>query len=63
NEVQVATGDPSEESAWETWGYFPGGRAELTGLPSGALIWVRVRSVGLKGVMGAWCDPAQIRVL
>ena len=35
----------------------------LTGLTPGLLLWVRVRTVGLKGVMGAWSDPAQIRVL
>jgi hypothetical protein len=63
NEVQVTTGDPNDESGWQRHGIFPGGRAELTGLPPGALIWVRVRTLGLKGVMGAWSDPAQIRVL
>lgn len=63
NEVQITTGDPNDESGWKIHGYFPGGLAELTGLPPGALIWVRVRAVGLRGVMGAWSDPAQIRVL
>ena len=63
NEVQVSTGDPNDESAWQTHGYYPRGRAELTGLPPGAIIWVRVRTVGLRAVMGAWSDPAQIRVL
>ena len=63
NEVQITTGDPSDESTWQTHGFFPGGRAELTGLTPGVIIWVRVRTVGLRGVMGAWCDPAQIRVL
>jgi hypothetical protein len=29
--------------------------------PPGGLLSVRVRTVGLKGVMGAWSDPAQIR--
>ena len=29
---------------------------------AGTLVWVRVRTVGLKGVMGAWSDPGQIRV-
>lgn len=63
NEVQVTTGDPNDESGWRRHGVFPGGRAELTGLPPGALIWVRVRTNGLKGVVGAWSDPAQIRVI
>ncbi len=63
NEVQITTGAPSDDSAWQTHGYFPGGRAELTRLPPGVVIWVRVRTVGLRGVMGAWSDPAQIRVL
>lgn len=63
NEVQITTGDPNDESAWQNHGYYAGGRAELTGLPPGAIIWVRVRTVGLRGVMGAWSDPAQIRVL
>lgn len=63
NEVQVCLTDPGVESAWVTWGMFPGGKAELKGLTPGAVLWVRVRTVGLKGVMGAWSDPAQIRVL
>lgn len=29
----------------------------------GSILWVRVRTVGLGGVMGGWSDPAQIRVL
>jgi len=30
--------------------------------PSGT-VWVRVRTAGLKGVMGAWSDPAKIIVV
>jgi hypothetical protein len=26
-------------------------------------VWIRVRTCGLQGVMGAWSDPAQIRVV
>lgn len=63
NEVQVNTGDPSNEAGWQTRGIFQSGRAVLTGLTPGTLIWVRVRTVGLRGVMGAWSDPAQIRVV
>lgn len=63
NEVQINTGDPNDEAAWQTKGIFQGGRAELEGLTPGAVVWVRVRTVGIKGVMGAWSDPAQIRVV
>lgn len=63
NEVQVNTGDPNNEADWHTKGMFRGGRAELNGFTPGTVIWVRARTVGLKGVMGAWSDPAQIRVL
>jgi hypothetical protein len=30
---------------------------------AGTVIWVRVRTVGLKGVMGAWSDPAKLMVV
>lgn len=63
NEVQVNTGDPNDAAAWHTKGMFQSGRADLTGLTPGVVVWVRVRTVGLKGVMGAWSDPAQIRAL
>jgi hypothetical protein len=35
----------------------------LYGFAPGVLLWVRVRTVGLAGVMSVWIDPAQIRVL
>ena len=63
NEVQTNTGDPNVEADWHLKGMFQGGRAELSGFTPGVVVWVRVRTVGLKGVMGAWSDPAQIRVL
>lgn len=63
NEVQINTGDPNNAADWRTAGIFQGGRADLTGLTPGVVVWVRVRTVGRKGVMGAWSDPAQIRVL
>jgi hypothetical protein len=63
NEVQTCTSDPNVEGNWTTKGMFQGGRAELDGFTPGGVVWVRVRTVGLKGVMGAWSDPAQIRVL
>jgi len=33
------------------------------GFRPGIVIWLRVRAVGLKGVMGAWCDPAKLMVV
>ncbi len=63
NEVQTTTGDPNVDANWQTKGIFQGGRAEMSGFTPGVIIWVRVRTVGLKGVMGAWSDPAQIRVM
>jgi hypothetical protein len=29
----------------------------------GTIIWVRARTCGLKGVMGAWSDPAKLMVV
>lgn len=63
NEVQTTTGDPNTEASWQTKGLFRGGRAEMNGFTPGVVVWVRVRTVGLKGVMGAWSDPGQLRVL
>lgn len=63
NEVQINTGDPNNAADWHTKGMYQGGRAEMDGFTPGSIVWVRVRTVGLKGVMGAWSDPAQIRVL
>jgi len=62
NEVQTCTGDPNVEVDWIKRGMFRGGRVNLSDLPPGEVVWVRVRTVGLKAVMGAWSDPAQIRV-
>ncbi len=63
NEVQVNTGDPNNAAGWQTKGMYQGGKAVVDGLTPGAMVWVRVRTVGLKGVMGAWSDPAEIRVV
>jgi hypothetical protein len=63
NEVQTTTGDPNVEANWQMKGMFQSGRAEMDGFTPGTVVWVRVRTVGLKGVMGAWSDPAQIRAL
>jgi hypothetical protein len=63
NEVQTTMGDPNEETDWLTAGVYRGGRAEIGGFTPGSLLWLRVRTIGLRGIMGAWSDPAQIRVL
>ena len=62
NEVQVNTGNPNTEADWLTKGIFKGQSAEITGLTPGTRVWVRVRTVGLKGVMGDWSDAAEIMV-
>lgn len=63
NEVQTSTGDPNNEADWVQKAIIKGGRAEIMGFPPGTIVWVRVRTVGIKGIMGSWSDPAQIRVL
>ena len=63
NEIQVHLGDPNDEAGWMQKLILKGAKGEITGLPPGVIVWVRVRSVGLKGVMGVWSDPAQIRTL
>jgi hypothetical protein len=61
NEAQVNLGDPNDEAGWVQKPLIRGGKAELTGLAPGIVVWVRVRTIGLKGVMGVWNGPAQIR--
>lgn len=63
NEVQINEGDPNVAADWKPKGTFLRGRADLAGLTPGTVVWVRVRTIGLKGILGAWSDPAQIRVL
>jgi hypothetical protein len=63
NEVQTCSGDPSLDANWHDAGTFSGGRADLAGLTVGAMLWVRVRTCGIKGVMGQWSDPAKITVV
>jgi len=62
NEAQVNLGDPNDEARWVQKPLIRGGKAELTGLVPGIVVWVRVRTIGLKGVMGVWNGPAQIRI-
>ncbi len=62
HEVQINTGNPNTEADWNAAGIFQGQRAELADLTIGAHLWVRVRTVGLRGVMGDWSDPAEVIV-
>lgn len=62
NELQINTVNPTVETDWRTYGIFTGGKATLNGLTLGTQIWVRVRTVGINGVMGGWSDPASIWV-
>jgi hypothetical protein len=63
NEVQTNVGNPNTEADWKGAGIFQGQKAELTGLTPGTKVWVRLRTAGLRGVMGAWSDAAQIMVI
>ena len=63
NEVQTSTGDPNNEADWSQKGIIKGGRAEIMGFPPGTVVWVRVRTLGIKNIKGVWSDPAQIRIL
>lgn len=63
NEVQTNTGDPNNEADWSQKGIIKGGRAEIMGFPPGTVVWVRVRTLGIKNIKGVWSDPAQIRIL
>ena len=63
NEVQINTGNPNTEGDWRAGGIFQGQKAEIPGLTPGTKMWVRVRTAGLRGVMGDWSDAAQIMVI
>jgi hypothetical protein len=62
NEVQKCEGDPNAEVNWKMVGMFSGGRATIPGIIPGTAIWVRARTAGLQGVMGAWSDAVKIIV-
>ena len=62
NELQTNLGDPNTAADWHPAGMFSGGKATLGGFTPGANVWVRVRTCGLRGVMGAWSDPAKLMV-
>jgi hypothetical protein len=48
---------------WTKFCYATSSKADLQNLPPGALVWVRVRTLGLKGLFGPWSDPAQIQAI
>ena len=60
---RLTPGDPNTEADWKPAGFFSGGKATLSDSTPGTTVWIRVRTVGLKGVMGAWSDPAKIMVV
>jgi hypothetical protein len=63
NEVHTCTGDPNAEANWQHAGTFSGGKATVGSLAAGSTVWFRIRTIGLRGVMGAWSDPAKIIVV
>jgi len=63
NEAQLSTGDPNLEADWQHAGLFSGGKAIFYDLQPGTVIWFRVRTAGIRGLMGAWSDPAKIMVV
>jgi hypothetical protein len=63
NQVQTCIGDPNVEANWKDAGMFSGGKATIRGITPGTTVWVRVRTAGLKGIMGAWSAPAKIMVV
>ena len=63
NEVWTCTGDPNVEANWKLAAIFSRGRGFLTNFEPGTTLWVRVRTIGLNGIEGAWSDPAKIMVV
>lgn len=55
-EVQISA-DPFSDATWKPADTVTNSKAVLTGLTSGAKIWVRVRAINSKG-KGAWSDVA-----
>lgn len=63
NQVQTCLGDPMVEDNWKTFGFFTCGRATVSGITPGTLVWARVRTIGLLNVMGAWSDLVKLIVI
>jgi hypothetical protein len=55
-EIEISP-DPITPTSWSPRPGVPNSKAMLTGLTSGARVWVRVRALGAGG-QGAWSDPA-----
>ena len=60
-EVQISD-DPPTSTSWRAGDIASASKITLTGLTSGAKIWVRVRALGPKGLKSPWSDPAVKRV-
>lgn len=60
-EVQISD-DPPSSNSWRAGDIVSASRVTLTGLTSGAKIWMRVRALGPKGLKSPWSDPAVKRV-
>ena len=60
-ELQVSD-DPPTNTSWKPGDLPSGSKTTLTGLPSGAKQWGRVRALGPKKVKSPWSDPAVKRV-
>jgi len=60
-EVQLSD-DPPTSSSWAYAKTTTKSKTTLTGLPSGAKKWVRVRALGPKEITSPWSDPAVKRV-
>jgi hypothetical protein len=63
NEVQTCIGDPTVEANWKSYGMFSGGKAVLDGFTPATTIFVRVRTAGLRGVMGDWSNAMKLIVV
>ncbi len=62
NEVQTCIGDPTVESNWKSYGMFNGGKAVLDGFTPATTLYLRVRTSGLRGIVGDWSDAVKIIV-
>lgn len=63
NEVEKCFGDPNNEENWEPVATFSGGKATITGLTPGVVVWIRVRTIGTGGTTGGWSGMESIRVM
>ena len=56
-EVEVSV-DPVSSTSWQKKMTLPKSSGTITGLTSGARMWVRVRAIGADPQPGPWSDPA-----